>query len=103
MPRKFFQKYLPSHEAVRQNRHIARFGTLMLHPNLWHVNRRSVSGGVAAGLFPGVGAGSKPVAVPVPAGLPRAFPVHLPPPVAVTPYTQPLTPVALVPIADPPR
>src|SRR5260221_5246191 len=40
-----FRSYLPSHESMRQNRHVARFGTLLHHPNLWHCNRRSVSGG----------------------------------------------------------
>ena len=54
MPRKFFRKYLPSHEAVRQNRYIARFGTLLHHPNLWHLNRHSVAGGVAIGMFAGL-------------------------------------------------
>src|SRR6266571_3469526 len=63
MPRKFFQKYLPSHEAILNNRHIARFGTLFLHPNLWHINRRSVSGGVAAGMFAGLVPGTNPLTI----------------------------------------
>ncbi len=61
MLRKFLQKYLPSREAIRNNRHVARFGTFFLHPNLWHVNRRSISGGVAAGMFAGLVPGSNPV------------------------------------------
>ena len=91
MPRKFFRKYLPSHEAVRQNRYIARFGTLLLHPNLWHVNRRSVAGGVAAGMFAGLVPGSNPVQFTVAALLAVAFRVNLPVAVAVTLYTNPLT------------
>src|SRR5437899_4828325 len=91
MPRKFFQKYLPSHGSIRQNRHVARFGTLFLHPNLWHVNRRSVSGGVAAGMFAGLVPGSNPVQFALAALLAVAFRVNLPVAVAVTLYTNPFT------------
>src|SRR5258708_9923666 len=84
MPRKFFRKYLPSRESIRQNRHIARFGTLFLHPNLWHVNRRSVAGGVAAGMFAGLVPGSHPVPFPLSALPPLAFRLHPPVPVRVT-------------------
>lgn len=99
MPRKFFRKYLPSHESIRQNRHIARFGTLLLHPNLWHLNRRSVSGGVAAGMFAGLVPGSNPVQFAVAALLAVAFRVNLPVAVAVTLYTNPFTIVPLYVIA----
>jgi uncharacterized protein (DUF2062 family) len=95
MLRKFFRKYLPSNESIRQNRHIARFGTLLLHPNLWHLNRRSVSGGVAAGLFAGLVPGSNPVQFAVAALLAIAFRVNLPVAVVVTLYTNPLTIVPL--------
>src|SRR6267378_2013788 len=91
MLRKFLQKYLPSHEATRNNPYIARFGTFFLHPNLWHVNRRSVSGGVAAGMFAGLVPGSNPVQFAVAAMLAVAFRVNLPVAVAVTLYTNPLT------------
>src|SRR5438105_15376048 len=95
MLRKFFRKYLPSNESIRQNRHIARFGTLLLHPNLWHLNRRSVSGGVAAGLFAGLVPGSNPVQFAVAALLAVAFRVNLPVALVVTLYTNPLTIVPL--------
>src|SRR3989454_10001657 len=91
MPRKFFQKYLPSHEAIRNNPYIARFGTFFLHPNLWHINRRSVAGGVAAGMFAGLVPGSNPVQFAVAALLAVAFRVNLPVAVAVTLYTNPFT------------
>src|SRR5260221_5797145 len=91
MPRKFFQKYLPSHEAVRQNRYIARFGTLLLHPNLWHVNRRSVAGGVAAGMFAGAAPGRNPGAVAVAAAPAPAVPAQLPLAPSLPPPTNPLT------------
>ena len=99
LPRKFFRKFLPSHESIRQNRHIARFGTLLLHPNLWHLNRRSVSGGLAAGMFAGLVPGSNPVQFTVAALLAVAFRVNLPVAVVVTLYSNPFTIVPLYVIA----
>ena len=99
MPRKFFRKYLPSPESIRQSRHLARFGTRLLHPNLWHLNRRSVSGGVAAGLFAGLVPGSNPVQFAVAALLAVAFRVNLPVAVVVTLYTNPFTIVPLYVLA----
>src|SRR5438309_3601295 len=99
MLRKFFRKYLPSNESIRQNRHIARFGTLLHHPSLWHRNRRSVSGGVAAGMFAGLVPGSNPVQFAVAALLAVAFRVNLPGAVLVTLYTNPVTSVPLYVIA----
>jgi uncharacterized protein (DUF2062 family) len=99
MPRKFFQKYLPSYESVRQNRFVARFGPRLQHPHLWHLNRRSVSGGVAAGMFAGLVPGSNPVQFAVAALLAIAFRVNLPVAVAVTLYTNPFTIVPLYVLA----
>ena len=99
MPRKFFRKFLPSHASIRQNRHIARFGALLLHPNLWHLNRRSVSGGVAAGMFAGLVPGSNPVQFTVAALLAVAFRVNLPVAVVVTLYSNPFTIVPLYALA----
>jgi len=89
MPRKFFRKYLPSHEAVRQNRYIARFGTLLHHPNLWHLNRHSVAGGVAIGMFSGLVPG--PFQMLIAAILAVPLRVNLPVALATTLYTNPLT------------
>ncbi len=89
MPRKFFRKYLPSHESIRQNRHIARFGTLLLHPNLWHLNRHSVAGGVAIGLFAGLVPG--PLQMLTAALLAIPLRVNLPVALFTTLYTNPLT------------
>ena len=99
MPRKFFRKYLPDPERIRQHRHLARFGTRLQHPNLWHLNRRSVSGGVAAGMFAGLVPGSNPVQFAVGALLAIAFRVNLPVAVVVTLYTNPFTIVPLYVIA----
>ena len=89
MPRKFFRKYLPDHESVRNNRHIARFGGFLRHPNLWHLNRRSVAGGVAVGMFSGLVPG--PLQMLTAALLAVPLRVNLPVALATTLYTNPLT------------
>ena len=95
MPRKFFRKYLPSHAAISQNRHIARFGSWCRHHNLWHLHRRSVAGGVAVGMFAGLIPGSNPVQFTAAALLAIVFRVNLPIAVIVTLYSNPFTIVPL--------
>lgn len=95
MPRKFLRRFLPSHDRIRQNRHIARFGPWLQHHNLWHVNRRSVAGGVAVGLFAGLIPGSNPVQFMAAAVFSIAFHVNLPIAVIVTLYSNPFTIVPL--------
>jgi uncharacterized protein (DUF2062 family) len=95
MPRKLFRKFLPSHETIRQNRYVACFGPRLQHPNLWHLHRRSVAGGVAVGMFAGLVPGSNPVQFLVASLLAIAFRVHLPIAVAVTLYSNPFTVVPL--------
>lgn len=51
MPRKFFKRFMPSHAEVKKHRHLRVFGDVLHEPNLWHINRRSMAGGVAVGLF----------------------------------------------------
>ena len=93
MPRKYFRKYLPDPEAVRSSRAVARFGRWLQHPNLWHLNRRSVSGAVAIGLFSGLVPGPLQMltalllAIPLKKNLPVAL--------LVTLYTNPFTIVPL--------
>ncbi len=89
MPRKFFRKYLPSHESVRDNRHIARFGGFLRHPNLWHLNRHSVAGGVAVGMFSGLVPG--PFQMLTAALLAVPLRVNLPVALVTTLYTNPFT------------
>lgn len=93
MPRKFFRKYLPSAASVRSNRWVAMFGNLLHHPNLWHLNRDSVAGAVAIGLF----AGLVPGPLQMLTALALAIPLHRNLPVAllVTLYTNPFTIVPL--------
>ena len=51
MPRKFFKKILPSEHAVRNDKNLRFLGKLLHDPNLWHLNRKSLSGAFAVGLF----------------------------------------------------
>lgn len=93
--RKFFKKYLPSHETIRQNHFIGLFGEQLQHHNLWHLHRRSVAGGVAVGLFTGLIPGSNPVQFFFAALFAIVFKVNLPVAVATTLYSNPFT---IVPI-----
>lgn len=51
MPKKLIKRYLPDHRKIREHKHLQVFGTLIHDPNLWHLNRRSVSGAFSVGLF----------------------------------------------------
>ena len=52
MPKKFIKRYMPDHNKIRNHPQLNRFfGTLLHDPNLLHLNRRSVSGAFAVGLF----------------------------------------------------
>lgn len=95
MPRKYFRKWLPSHESIRANRYVAWLGPRLQHHNLWHLHRRSVAGGVAAGLFAGLIPGSNPVQFTAGALLAITGRVNLPIAVFVTLYSNPLTIVPL--------
>jgi uncharacterized protein (DUF2062 family) len=49
--RRWLKGVLPDPRVILESRWIRVFGTLLQDPNLWHLNRRSASGGVAVGLF----------------------------------------------------
>ena len=51
MPRKFVQKLMPHPSRITGNAMIKKLGPWIQDPGLWHINRRSVSGAVAVGLF----------------------------------------------------
>lgn len=53
MPRKFLKRIMPDHSTLREHPHLRRFGERLTEPRLWHLNRRSVAGAVALGLFLG--------------------------------------------------
>ncbi len=97
MPRKYFRKYLPDSATVRSHRLVAPFGSLLHHPNLWHLNRQSVAGGVAVGLFAGLVPG--PLQMLTAALLAVPLRVNLPVALLTTLYTNPLTIVPLYVLA----
>lgn len=91
--RKHLRKYLPDHEAIRANRWLAPFGNTLLHPRLWHLNRRSAAGGFAVGLYCGLIPG--PFQILGAAIFSVAFRVNLPLALFTTFYTNPFTIVPL--------
>ncbi|MBI5860752.1 MAG: DUF2062 domain-containing protein [Rhodocyclales bacterium] len=91
--RHFLKRFLPSHEAIRGNRWFAPFAGTLLHPSLWHLNRRSAAGAVAAGLFCGLIPG--PLQMLGAAICAVVFRINLPLALAFTLYTNPLTIVPL--------
>ena len=97
VPKKYFRKFLPSHETFKQSRWARWFGGWLHHPNLWHLNRHSVSGGVAVGLFTGLIPG--PLQIIGAALLAVLFRVNLPVAAVITLYTNPLTIVPLYALA----
>jgi hypothetical protein len=89
MPRKFLRRILPDGDAVRAHKYLAWCGDWLHHPNLWHLNRHSVAGGVAIGLAAGLVPGplqmltAALIAIPTKKNLPVAL--------ATTLYTNPFT------------
>jgi len=51
MAKKLVQRFMPSHDKVLNNKYMQVFGSLLRDPNLFHINRRSIAGGFAVGLF----------------------------------------------------
>lgn len=91
--RRHLHKFLPDHEAIRGNRWLAPFENTLLHPRLWHLNRRSAAGAVAAGMFCGLIPG--PLQMLGAAICAVAFRVNLPLAMLTTLYTNPFTIVPL--------
>ena len=89
MPKHLIKRYMPDHETIRNHKHLKIFGTLLHDPNLFHLNRRSVAGAFAVGLFNAF--------VPIPfqmvlsAAAAILFRVNLPISVALVWITNPIT------------
>jgi uncharacterized protein (DUF2062 family) len=49
--KQWLKRMTPDRGKIRDHRHLRVFGELLQDPNLWHLNRRSVSGAFAVGLF----------------------------------------------------
>src|SRR5574343_1342768 len=91
--RKFLKHHLPDHETIRHNPWLKPFENTLLHPRLWHLNRRSAAGAVAAGLACGLIPG--PFQMLGAALCAVLFRVNLPLALFVTLYTNPFTIVPL--------
>jgi hypothetical protein len=91
--RRRLREWLPDRQAIAENRWLAPFAGTLLHPRLWHLNRRSAAGALAAGLFCGLIPG--PFQMPAAALCALVFRVNLPLAMVTTLYTNPLTLVPL--------
>ncbi len=95
--RRFIKKYLPDPSAIADNPWLRPFRSSLLHPRLWHLNRHSAAGAVAAGLFCGLIPG--PLQMLGAAICALLFRVNLPLAMFVTLYTNPFTIVPLYVLA----
>lgn len=90
MPKKFFRRYLPRKSELHEQHSLRlALGDLLHDPNIWHLNRRSVSGGFAVGLF--VAWVPLPIQMISAAALAILFRVNLPLSVALVWITNPVT------------
>jgi len=94
---KLIRRILPDYETVKNQRWLKPFGGWLHHPNLWHLHRRSVAGGVAVGLFCGLVPG--PLQMISAAILAVLLRVNLPVAAFSTLYTNPLTILPLYALA----
>lgn len=51
MAKHIFRRLLPNHRVVREHKSLRFLAPLLHDPNLWYLNRHSVAGGFAVGLF----------------------------------------------------
>jgi len=51
MPKKIIKKYMPDPDKLKQQKSLQFLGDRLHDPNLWHLNRRSISLAFAVGLF----------------------------------------------------
>jgi uncharacterized protein (DUF2062 family) len=85
----FFKQILPSISKIKENPNLKMFGKLLHDPNLWHLNRRSLSGGTAVGLF--VAFIPLPLQMFIAAAIAIVFRVNLPLSVSLVFITNPIT------------
>lgn len=93
MFRRWIRKHLPSPEHFDRYPITRRFKPYLSHPGLWAINRRSVAGGVAAGLFCGLIPGPFQIGGALVWAL--VWRINIPVAFLVTLYTNPLSIVPL--------
>lgn len=91
--KKFIRSRLPSAASIQTISWLQPIAHWLRHPNLWHLHRRSVAGGVALGLFCGLVPG--PLQMISAALLAIWLRVNLPVAIFTTFYTNPFTIVPL--------
>ncbi|GAB3247957.1 DUF2062 domain-containing protein [Chitinimonas naiadis] len=93
MPRKYLRRWLPDRDTLNRNAFLRRCAPYLSHPNIWHLNRHSVAGGLAVGLFSGMIPG--PLQMLGATVLAILFRVNLPVAVFGTLFSNPFTIVPL--------
>lgn len=93
MARKVLKRILPDRETLEQHKMLKALGPWLLHPGVWTLHRKSVAGGVAAGLFCGL----FPAPFQMFGAVVASFLFHWNLPVAIltTLYTNPVTMIPL--------
>ena len=89
MPKDLIKRYLPNPKSIRENPALRPLSKWLTLPDLWHLNRRSVSGAVFIGFF--CAFLPVPFQMLVAAFLAIAFRCNLPISVALVWMTNPLT------------
>lgn len=95
--KQWLRRHMPDHVAISEHPWLKPFANTLLHPRLWHLNRRSAAGAVAAGLFCGLIPG--PFQMLGAAICAVIFRINLPLAMFVTLYTNPFTIVPLYVVA----
>ncbi|HEY9101786.1 DUF2062 domain-containing protein [Chitinimonas sp.] len=93
MPRKYLRRWLPDRDTLSRNAFLRRCAPYLSHPNIWHLNRHSVAGGLAVGLFSGMIPG--PLQMLGATVLAIVFRVNLPVAIFGTLFSNPFTIVPL--------
>ncbi len=51
MPRRFIKRHMPDENTIKEHPHLRKLGKFIHDPNLWHLNRNSVSLAFLVGIF----------------------------------------------------
>lgn len=89
MPKDFIKKYMPDPNSIKNNKSLRFLGPLIHDPNLWHLNRHSVSKAFALGLF--WGCIPMPFQMVASAFCAMRFKANLPLSVAIVWFSNPIT------------